>query len=305
MNCAVAVEEGAEREGREARDQAQGAWREGLSAESQVRRAWGPPLTSMRLALTALRLPPCVYRLALCALLLALGSWPVGAAQFAEWADSPTNGAPVLKLSPGTLPSPGTNAQISTAGSPSSPVLVTSAGYVPDDKYKLRSGDRVAFQILEDREPTPKSIIVMDSGEIDVPYIGRVMASEKTCKTLSSEVKTLLEREYYHRATVVISLDAANKLLGRVYVWGQVRNQGAIDIAVNENLTAGKAILRAGGFGDFANRKRVKLVRSSPDGTKQTFELNMTSILEQGKTELDALLQPDDFIIVPSRLFNL
>jgi hypothetical protein len=31
----------------------------------------------------------------------------------------------------------------------------------------------------------------------------------------------------------------------------------------------------------------------------------MVSILEEGRTEKDALLQPDDFIIVPSRLINL
>ena len=102
------------------------------------------------------------------------------------------------------------------------------------------------------------------------------------------------------------ALDAANKLLGRIYVWGQVRNQGPIDIAVNENLTASKAILRAGGFADFANKKKVKVVR--PDNVKgsgkQSFELNMDEIFEKGKTEKDVILQPDDFIIVPSRLIN-
>jgi protein involved in polysaccharide export with SLBB domain len=231
-------------------------------------------------------------------LLLALYLLPAADARFAEWPNTAANAPTALLIQHAIEPS-----IAAATNSPSSPI--SPAGYVPDDKYKLRPGDRVAFQIVEDREPTPKSIVVTDSGEIDVPYIGRVMASEKTCKALSVEVKALLEKEYYHRATVVISLDAANKLLGRVYVWGQVKNQGAIDMIVNDNLTAGKAILRAGGFADFANKKKVKLVRSSPDGTKQTFELNMSAILEQGKTELDALLQPDDFIIVPSRLINL
>ena len=179
------------------------------------------------------------------------------------------------------------------------------SGYVPDDKYKLRVGDRISLQILEDRD-APKSLVVTDSGELDVPYIGRVAASDKTCKQLADELKARLEKEYYHRATVIIALDVVNKLLGRIYVWGQVRNQGAIDVAVNEKLTAGKAILRAGGFGDFANKKRVKVVRSGgPNNvSKQNFELNMVEILENGKTEKDLLLEPDDFIIVPSRLIN-
>ena len=85
-----------------------------------------------------------------------------------------------------------------------------------------------------------------------------------------------------------------------------MRTQGPIEIAVNENLTVGKAILRAGGFGDFANKKRVKLIRAAGvDGSaKENVELNLVEILEEGKVEKDVLLKPDDFIIVPSRLIN-
>ena len=182
---------------------------------------------------------------------------------------------------------------------------VSLSGYVPDDKYKLRVGDKISLQILEDRD-LPKGLVVADSGELDVPYVGRVSATDKTCKQLADELKARLEKEYYHRATVIIALDVANKLLGRIYLWGQVRTQGPMDITVNENLTAGKAILRAGGFGDFANKKRVKIVRggATEGAAKQSFELNMIDILEKGKTEKDVVLQPDDFIIVPSRLIN-
>jgi protein involved in polysaccharide export with SLBB domain len=106
----------------------------------------------------------------------------------------------------------------------------------------------------------------------------------------------------------VLALDTANKLLGRVYVWGQVKAQGPVDMIVGDNLTAGKAILRAGGFGDFANKKKVRVLRGASlagAGTpKQMFELNMVEILEQGKTEKDVILLPDDFIIVSSRLIN-
>jgi polysaccharide export outer membrane protein len=178
-------------------------------------------------------------------------------------------------------------------------------GYVPDDKYKLRVGDRLSFQITEDRDPA-KPLTVADNGELDIPYIGRVYVVDKTCKQLTDELKQQLEKEYYYRATVILALDIANKVLGRIYVWGQVKNQGPLEIAMNENLTVGKAILRAGGFGDFANKKRVKIIRGSgADGrAKQSFELNMVEILEKGLTEKDVVLQPDDSIIVPTRLIN-
>jgi len=182
-------------------------------------------------------------------------------------------------------------------------------GYVADDSYKLRAGDAVSFQILEDRllgiQDVPANLIVTDSGELDVTYIGRVMAAGKTCSQLAADIKTALEKDYYKQATVVLSLNLATRLVGRVYIWGQVRSQGALDMQINENLTAGNAILRAGGFGDFANKTKVKVVRAGgADGEKQTFELNMTDILEKGKIENDIVLKPNDLIIVPTRLVN-
>jgi protein involved in polysaccharide export with SLBB domain len=177
-------------------------------------------------------------------------------------------------------------------------------GLIIDDKHKLMPGDKLSFQIMEDRELQPKPLLVTDSGELDVPYLGRLDVTGKTSKQVGEEIKALLEKDYYYRATVIIGLDQVSRALGRVYVWGQVRNQGAIEIPPGENFTAGKAILRAGGFADFANKKKVKLVRTNPGGAKQTIELNMATILEDGKTELDVAIQADDFIIVPARLVN-
>lgn len=218
---------------------------------------------------------------------------------------------------------------VAATGSTAAPGLATG---LADDTYKLRIGDAVSFEILEDRilgiqetpenpaaanstsangsagylQNTPINLVVTHSGELQVPYIGRVMAVGKTPKQLAAEIKTALEKDYYKQATVVLSLNLASRFMGRVYIWGQVRQQGGLDIDINENLTAGKAILRAGGFADFANKKKVKVVRGNldADGKKQSFELDMQQILEEGKIEKDIVLQPNDLIIVPSRLVN-
>jgi protein involved in polysaccharide export with SLBB domain len=207
---------------------------------------------------------------------------------------------PVSTVGAGVVPSP--------AGPASASGLFN--GYVPDATYKLRVGDTISFQIEEDRIwnslDEPKQLVVTDSGEVDVPYIGREMAVNKTCQQLSDNIKAALEKDYYKKATVVLSLNVANRILGRIYIWGQVHNQGALDIEMNENLTAGEAILRAGGFADFADKTKVKVVRATPDatGNKPTFDLNMEQILEQGRREKDIVLQPGDLVIVPSRLVN-
>ncbi|MGD1088653.1 MAG: polysaccharide biosynthesis/export family protein [Verrucomicrobiota bacterium] len=190
-----------------------------------------------------------------------------------------------------------TNVPMGTVANPS--------GYVPDDKYKLHIGDTISFQIIEDKD-APRSLVVTDSGELDVPYIGRAQAVGKTCKQLADELKVQLEKEYYYRATVIIALDSANKFCGRVYIWGEVRNPGPIDLSPDETLTAGKAIIRAGGFTEFAKETKVKIIRSAgaKNGGKQIFELNISEILDKGETEKDLALMPDDYIIVPSRLIN-
>jgi polysaccharide export outer membrane protein len=179
---------------------------------------------------------------------------------------------------------------------------VSATGYVLDDKHKLVSGDRVSFQIVEDRTNSIP-LMVAESVELDVPYIGRVSVAGKTCKQAAADIRTLLEKDYYYKATVIIGLDALSKVLGRVYVFGPVRNPGPVEIPSNETFTAGKAILRVGGFGDFANRKAVQVVRKTPTGN-QTFKVNMENVLEKGKTEEDITLQPEDFIIVPQRAIN-
>jgi protein involved in polysaccharide export with SLBB domain len=211
-------------------------------------------------------------------------------------------------ISTGNQPAPVVSAGAATGASPTVATPGLLNGYVPDDSYKLRVGDTVSFQIQEDQiwnpQNAPVSLIVQDSGEIEAPYIGRVMAVNKTCKQLTGEIKAALEKDYYKQATVVLSMNVASPLLGRVYIWGQVHNQGALDIQVNENLTAGEAILRAGGFADFANQKKVKVVRTLANGEKKTFDLDMSQILDEGKTEDDIVLQPGDLILVPSRLVN-
>jgi len=172
---------------------------------------------------------------------------------------------------------------------------------------RLHVGDAVAitFSGLPDPMDAQEKPI-KDDGTITLQDIGRIKAVGKTSKELAADIKTALEKDYYKQATVVLSLNLANRILGRVYIWGQVRTQGPLDIQINENLTAGQAILRAGGLGDFANKTKVKVVRAAtgPNGEKKVFELNMEDILQKGKVEQDIVLKPDDFIIVPTRLIN-
>ena len=172
-------------------------------------------------------------------------------------------------------------------------------------EQRLGPGDKVSYRVIEDQEE-PKSLTITDSGHLEVPYLGPVHAIGKTTQQLAGEVKTLLEKDLYYRATVVIGLELVNKtrVTGKVYVTGQVRNKGAFEIPAGETMTVGKAIVQAGGFSDFSDKKNVKLVRKGGDGKTQTFVINVVEVWEKGKLEKDMVVQPDDMIVVPARLVN-
>jgi polysaccharide export outer membrane protein len=185
----------------------------------------------------------------------------------------------------------------------SNAVANTTSMDVLDDKRLLQIGDRLSMRVVEDRKP-PVSLIVTDSGEVEVPLIGRVEAKGRSCKQLAYAIKTPLEREYYYKATVIVGLDFETlKSPGRVYVTGQVRNQGPLAIPPDETFTVSRAIIRAGGFADFANKRRVKLVRKNGDKT-ETIIVDLELVIKKGRTDKDPVVEPDDTIIVPERLIN-
>jgi protein involved in polysaccharide export with SLBB domain len=175
-----------------------------------------------------------------------------------------------------------------------------------DDKTKLGAGDRVSFRVAEDKDE-PKLIYVSDSGELEVPYLGRVEVLGKTCRQLAKELKEALERKYYYQATVVVGIDVLNKTHGRVYLAGQIRSSGYQDIPTDETYTVSKAILRAGGFSDFADKKHVRVTRKkiSPENGDESLTVDVNDVLEKGDTAKDLELEPDDRIFVPARRFNL
>jgi len=196
-------------------------------------------------------------------------------------------------------------ASLSQSGTNSAGRVSTNSMDALDDTYRLAIGDRISFRIEEDEED-PKPLSVTDSGDLEVPYIGRYPAAGKTCKELAQALKVELEKEYYYRATVIIAVDAMTKSRGIVYLVGAVRAPGPQDIPSDEVFTVSKAVLRAGGFTDYADKHDVKITRkgSAPGVADQSFTVNVGEILEKGKINNDLTLQAGDLIYIPERLVH-
>jgi protein involved in polysaccharide export with SLBB domain len=171
-----------------------------------------------------------------------------------------------------------------------------------DNKQKLGQGDHIAYRVIEDQDE-PRELLITDSGDLEVPYLGLIHASGKTCLELAQQIKAALEKKLYYKATVMISAQVINRtrVAGKVYVTGQVRNSGGYDLSAGETMTVSRAILHAGGFSDFSDKRNVRLIRATPGG-RETRTINVQEIWEKGAVDKDLLVQPGDLIVVPERL---
>jgi protein involved in polysaccharide export with SLBB domain len=224
-----------------------------------------------------------------------------------------TNGGPQLNAA-GSMTPGGTNSaspvstnslDASPGGTNSVSRISTNSMDASDDQYRLAIGDRISFRIEED-EDDPRPLFVMDSGDLEVPYIGRYPAAGKTCKELAQALKVEFEKNYYYRATVIIAVDLMTKSRGQVYLVGAVRMPGPQDIPSDEVFSVSKAVLRAGGFTDYADKRDVKVTRKggTPGAADQNFTVNVGEILEKGKIDTDLTLQAGDLIYIPERLVH-
>lgn len=82
------------------------------------------------------------------------------------------------------------------------------------------------------------------------------------------------------------------------YIQGEVAHPGKYE--VTDDLTVIKAISLAGGFGKFANRKKVEIHRKQ-DGQEFVIEVNIKDVLKNKIS--DVTIQPSDVIVVKSRRF--
>jgi polysaccharide export outer membrane protein len=169
-----------------------------------------------------------------------------------------------------------------------------------DPDKKLSAGDQVTVEIVEDREGgLPR--MVTATGELDVPPLGRVRVSGMTASEAASEIKQLLERDYYYRATVRLGIDRvspASVRRGRVYLSGEVHLGGPQEMMAGETLTLSNAILMSG-LTEWADPKRIQITRQKKGGGLEKLTVNFKRITQAGDATQDPVLEDGDRIFVP------
>jgi protein involved in polysaccharide export with SLBB domain len=134
---------------------------------------------------------------------------------------------------------------------------------------------------------------IQRDGEIQLPFIGTVMAQGKTPTELREELMQLYSKEMKHPDLVVITRTLVQE---QVYVGGEVKSPATINLL--GQMTALQAIMRAGGFDmRSAEVKNVVVIRHR-DGQRYGCALDFGDVLG-GDEGQPFYLEPYDIVWVP------
>lgn len=164
----------------------------------------------------------------------------------------------------------------------------TPAAPVDGKSYVIGAEDQLQVRVWREREVSG-SVIVRPDGKITLPLIGDVMASGRTPEQLKKVITEKLSA-YLTRPEVMISVTAVRSK--KYYLTGQVNRTGAVPLVVPTTVL--EALSGAGGFQQWANRKKIVILR----GAKR-FKFNYNEVIKGKHLEQNIYLQNGDNIIVP------
>jgi protein involved in polysaccharide export with SLBB domain len=175
------------------------------------------------------------------------------------------------------------------------PKITTTAiaGSEEEASGRLRQGDELTVRLdagpQQQSPPQPLDVSIDENGAISLPLVGRINAAGLTSGELAEHIEANYVPRYYVRCTATVIV--AQRFF---YVGGEVRSPSRF--LWSEDTTLMKAISTAGGFTDYANRRKVELVHG-----KDRLVLDCQDL--QHNPSKDVSIRPGDTITVPRSVF--
>ena len=185
-------------------------------------------------------------------------------------------------------------------------IFVATAAAAQGTNYKIRPGDTLGLEVLEDSSLN-RQLLVLPDGTISVPLAGTIKASGLTVGQLKSAITQGLASNFVSKPTVYVSVQSLAKRAptstGRtisVFLLGEVTKPGEQKVAAGTTVL--QFLAQSGGFTRFAAKKRLQLRRTDRNGKVQVYTINYRNI-ERGRDVQIAstVLQSGDVIVVPER----
>lgn len=184
-------------------------------------------------------------------------------------------------------------AQPTEATTPASaaPTATAPAAGSSTDTYIIGASDELTVTVW--KEPSLSgSFLVRPDGMISIPLLGDVLASGQTPLQLADQIAAKLKKFIQDPNVSVVIGQIHSKV---VYMLGEGVKAGPVPMT--SGMTLLEAISSAGGLTDFANAKKIYILRNE-DGKRQKILVHYKEALK-GDSTFDLVLKPGDTIVVP------
>jgi polysaccharide export outer membrane protein len=170
------------------------------------------------------------------------------------------------------------------------PITLTTAGSA-SETYVIGASDLLTVTVWKEAGLSG-SLLVRPDGMISMPLVGDVMAAGLTPSQLAGQIQERLKKFIQDPNVSIVLTQIHSKI---VYLLGEVSKKGPLEMT--PEMTLLEAISSAGGLTDFANAKRIYILRKE-SGIQQKIPVRYKAALK-GDSALNVPLKPGDTIVVP------
>ena len=171
------------------------------------------------------------------------------------------------------------------------PAVLPVASATPAESYVIGPSDVLTVTVW--KEPSLSgNLLVRPDGMISMSLLGDIQASGMTPLQLANQIAAKLKK-YIQDPNVSVVLTQVNSK--KVFLLGEVQKRGPVDMT--PGMTVLQAIASAGGLTDFANAKKIYILRDEAGAHQKIFVRYKEALM--GNSELDLVLKPNDTIVVP------
>jgi polysaccharide export outer membrane protein len=134
-------------------------------------------------------------------------------------------------------------------------------------------------------------VTVRPDGKITLQLLGEVQAAGLTPEALTQAIYDGVSKfETHDKSEVTVEVKQVNSR--KYFIQGEVGHSGAFPLLLPTTVL--EALVNAGGFREFANPKKIIIMRAG-----KQYHFNYKEVTHGRKMEQNILLQPGDQIIVP------
>lgn len=171
--------------------------------------------------------------------------------------------------------------------------------------YRISPGDKVSIAIIGESEYNAANKRVDATGNVNLALIGDVRIAGLTVVSAQTAIETAYKEGRIFRNPQV-SLNIEEYTPREVNISGMVKQPGKYPLPPEAVMTLKDLVLRAGGFMDTANGRKVRVSRPQPDGTSKIFTKDIDSVIRSKDTKNSTdgafVLEPGDVVYVDEKM---